>query len=470
MQQHASSNRKLLSRRQFLQAAAAASAVAALAACVAPAAMPAPSGGDAAATPVASEGRPDWVTAAKPYAGATLTGLVADTSWGNGAIEQAAKFSELTGIKIEFEKIPQDNYNQKLQAEAFGQTGAYDFFAIADVITDFAKAGVLLDLQPFVDDPAFPDYNLTDYSQNTLDFLSLRDGKLVTLPNELAGMVMYYRKDLFAEAGVEPPTTWQETYEVAKKLRKGDVYGAIIEMKGGAAAWRFTNALPPGTQWLDKEMRLSALTDPRTVETIGLWRKMYVEDIIPKSVLETDYGTIIEAYRTGKTAMLPCFWPSEVTNTEDPAKSQVAGKNGYAPVPGAAPFAAGWGWSVSTDSDAKEAAYLFISWLTNQEQSEEALVKYGIDRGRQSVINERTKEAIMARPNGSAQWEPIEALSKSWANAKTSPTIPEWSQVWDVIALHVQKIVAGEEEAQPGLEAARSESEKILEDAGYYKQ
>jgi multiple sugar transport system substrate-binding protein len=413
--------------------------------------------------------RPTWAAAAKKYSKVKLTGLVADTSWGNAAIAQSKKFTSLTGIKITFDKIPQDNYNQKLQAESFGKTGAYDFFAIADVITDFAKAGALEDLNKYVNDPKLPEYNLKDYSKNTLDFLSNRNGKLVTLPNELAGMVMYYRKDLFNAAGLKPPTTWEQTYTVGKALTKDGISGALIELKGGYAAYRSTNLLPAGTQWLDKKMRLSVLSNPKTLENFTILRNMYKDGVLPLSAIETDYGTLIQAFRAGTVAMLPAFWPSEIADTLDPSKSKVSSVVGFAPVPGAAPLGAGWGWAVSADSDAKTAAYLFISWLTNQEQSKEALVKYGLDRGRASVLTDETKAKILASVNGDAKLESISALNKSWANLKPSPTISEWSQVWDVIALHVAKIVVGTESPKDGLAAIQKEGEAILEKAGYYK-
>lgn len=44
--------------------------------------------------------------------------------------------------------------------------------------------------------------------------------------------VVFYRTDLFEEAGItEFPKTWEEYEEAAKKLTKDDVYGTIIEAK-----------------------------------------------------------------------------------------------------------------------------------------------------------------------------------------------------------------------------------------------
>lgn len=39
---------------------------------------------------------------------------------------------------------------------------------------------------------------------------------------------LYYNKEMFADAGLKPPTTWEEMTSAAKQLTKGDVYGMSI--------------------------------------------------------------------------------------------------------------------------------------------------------------------------------------------------------------------------------------------------
>jgi multiple sugar transport system substrate-binding protein len=60
-----------------------------------------------------------------------------------------------------------------------------------------------------------------------------------------------------------------------------------------------------------------------------------------------------------------------VPTLENPEKSKVAGKVGYAMVPrgpaGRAPFLAGWAYSLSPFSKHKEAGWYFVQWATNKE-------------------------------------------------------------------------------------------------------
>ena len=58
------------------------------------------------------------------------------------------------------------------------------------------------------------------------------DGKQYCLPFNASSLVVYYREDLFEQAGVEPPGaggwTWQEFTTAARKLTEGDVYGVGV--------------------------------------------------------------------------------------------------------------------------------------------------------------------------------------------------------------------------------------------------
>ena len=58
---------------------------------------------------------------------------------------------------------------------------------------------------------------LDDFLPKTVDTLKY-DGHYVALPWAIDIRVWYYRKDLFEEANVQPPTTWQEFKAAAQAL------------------------------------------------------------------------------------------------------------------------------------------------------------------------------------------------------------------------------------------------------------
>jgi multiple sugar transport system permease protein len=76
---------------------------------------------------------------------------------------------------------------------------------------------------------------------NVMEVLRSYDGKLYALPYAQYAQGLYFRKDFFADAGLDPghpPQTWDEFFEYAKK---------ITEAKPGVHAFAFSK--PPAYHW-----------------------------------------------------------------------------------------------------------------------------------------------------------------------------------------------------------------------------
>lgn len=74
--------------------------------------------------------------------------------------------------------------------------------------------------------------------------------------------VIWYRKDLFAQAGVQPPKNWNEFRDAAKKLTKGDVFGLVIQGKDpGGMHLLLTFMLNNGGGLFDKDKNVTAVND-----------------------------------------------------------------------------------------------------------------------------------------------------------------------------------------------------------------
>src|SRR3546814_16543857 len=62
------------------------------------------------------------------------------------------------------------------------------------------------------------------------------DGVLYGIPMDLASISMYYRRDFFVEAGLDPdrpPRTWDEVTEMGKALTKTDSNGTVTRAGWG---------------------------------------------------------------------------------------------------------------------------------------------------------------------------------------------------------------------------------------------
>jgi len=79
-------------------------------------------------------------------------------------------------------------------------------------------------IQDFIDDE---DYDLSDFDPKVLSYYQI-DGTLYSMPFNLAGPILYYDKQLFQEAGLDPdqpPRTLEEVRQYAEQLVERDAQG-----------------------------------------------------------------------------------------------------------------------------------------------------------------------------------------------------------------------------------------------------
>jgi len=85
---------------------------------------------------------------------------------------------------------------------------------------------VLTPMQTFIDKDKF---DLKDFEQNVLAYYSV-DGKLYGMPYNTSNPMLYYNKDAFKAAGLDPakpPRTYAEVLDAAKKLTKKGADGKV---------------------------------------------------------------------------------------------------------------------------------------------------------------------------------------------------------------------------------------------------
>jgi multiple sugar transport system substrate-binding protein len=194
-----------------------------------------------------------------------------DMVWGPPEyIETAQKLvdqfnEEHPNIKVNYQSTPWNNWYQTFTtAIASGtapdiSTGAgyqafqfYDMDAILpidDVIEEWKNEGKLDDFYPgYVDSMKY-------------------DGHYVTLPWAVDIRVFYYRKDLFEQAGVEVPTTWDEFRAVAKQLSTDGKYGWVIPSDTGGTHNLFTFMINNGGGIFTKDKEVDFMNE-KNVEAI----------------------------------------------------------------------------------------------------------------------------------------------------------------------------------------------------------
>jgi sn-glycerol 3-phosphate transport system substrate-binding protein len=132
------------------------------------------------------------------------------------------------------------------------------------------------------------------------------DGKTWGVPFQRSTIVMFYNKDMFREAGLDPnqpPKTWNEMAEAAKKLTKPGRWGLMIPTTG-YAYWMFQCfAIENGKELMSADGTRTYFTDPAVVEALAFWRSLSAEKkVSPEGAIE--WGTLRQAFTSGQAAMM----------------------------------------------------------------------------------------------------------------------------------------------------------------------
>jgi sn-glycerol 3-phosphate transport system substrate-binding protein len=155
----------------------------------------------------------------------------------------------------------------------------------------FAKDGALISLDTFAADPA----NGTDLSDFIPGFLAdgYYNGQLYALPYMRSTPLLYYNKEMFAEAGLpdRAPDTWDEFLEFSKALTKVEngqtvQQGVSFTMGATTAHWYLQAAIYAYNGLVSDEDFNMYLTQPEAIAAAKLWQDMVFTEKVGKAGIE----------------------------------------------------------------------------------------------------------------------------------------------------------------------------------------
>lgn len=167
--------------------------------------------------------------------------VVTFASWVGGGqtwLNLAEQFHELhPNITIEFQDVPFEEIRTKLLTQVAANNPPDVAYMDASSVGEFAARNALVNLDDFIagSNAIDPD----DYA-DAFRASATVDGHMYGLPIDGESTGLFYRTDLFAEAGIEgPPTTWEEFAAAAQALTDPEKkqYGFIMFAPEAAYYW-----------------------------------------------------------------------------------------------------------------------------------------------------------------------------------------------------------------------------------------
>jgi multiple sugar transport system substrate-binding protein len=375
-------SRKQLSRREFLRLSGLTAAGGLLAAC-APAATPAPAAApttSAVVAPAAAAAAPTAaavaaatvpVTVAAPAtAGGTISVLVAsDKEWVPALIQ---KFTADTGIKVSPSIVDWNDLGTKFTVAAAGGASTYD---VVDVDPSahgaFMKAGYLEPLDRYMASVQNDIVNPSIFSYN---------GKIYGMPWFIDALFFFYNKDMLDKAGISaPPATWDELRTQSLTLQQKNIvkYPLAFQWKQieGEFDLYLTMLFGNGGKFLDDTLTKPMFTSPEGVAALQYLADLNLKDklVNPGSFAMRPLEVMTEMSQN--RAAFAIIWGEVAGSLNDASKSQVVGKIGSSLIPVAKAGNASWTvdgsecLAIPAKSANKDAAWKFIQYFTNKEQS-----------------------------------------------------------------------------------------------------
>jgi trehalose/maltose transport system substrate-binding protein len=398
-------------------------------------------------------------------AGATIR-FAGDSDVGEGGRwtrAVAEEWAQKTGNKLEYISRPNDASAtlQLFQQYWAAKSSDVDVFMV-DVIWQGICGPHAVDLKKYFKDDEIKAFFPRIIQNNTVG------GKLVSIPWFTDAGLLYYRTDLLEKYGYkEPPKTWEELTEMAKKIQEGerkdkpDFQGFVFQGKASesvtcnAIEWVYSYG---GGTIVEPDKKVT-INNPNAIKALDT-AKSWVGTISPLGV--TTYGEeeARNIWQAGNAAFMR-NWPYAYSLGQDP-KSPIAKKFDVTVLPkgGAdgknAACLGGWQLMVSAYSKAPDAAADLVHYLTTAELQK----KHAID-----ISLLPTLPALYSDPDVLAKNPFFKNLLPVLENAVARPstvTGADYNQISTAFFQSVNKVLTGGATAKDAVVAIEKVAKRVV--------
>lgn len=402
----------------------------------------------------------------------TIRILISQSPWLNSFVALVDQYQKETGTKFQLDVTPFNGMVDKMRNSVRAQQGSYDIINInSQGLAEIYAGGFLKPLKEI--DPSFSlptgvlDFGGSAYwnaTKNSFD----PAGDLLGVPTNGNVLVLYYRSDLYKQAGLNVPQTWDELMANAKKLHNPpEMYGFVSRGTRESILFDFSPVLWSygGSFFADPEKGDFSVTlnNAQGVQALEMFIKLNKE-VGSGNAGALEQAELIQLLSTGKAAQGTAVIAA-VADLQDPNKSIVTDTIETALLPAGpsgkhASVAGHWmaGIPKNVPEANQKAALKFLSWFLKKDTQVAYTQAGGIP------IRKDLSDTKLA---GDPAYRFIKAFSDNADVAKMNTPLKEGVRMKEVISLYLNRALIGELSPKDALNGAATEVNQILTAAGY---
>lgn len=365
---------------------------------------------------------------------------------------------EVNGKKVTVEPVYSGNYDESMtKVQTAVKNGKAPDMAVLLSVDLFQIKDSIIALDDMINNDSEAQEMMEDFFPGFM-LNSQAEGKTWSIPFQRSTVLLYYNKDMFEEAGLDPekaPTNWDEVIEYGKQLTKDGKWG--IELPATISGYWIYQALAlqngDGNLMSDDGKEVYFNTE-EAKGALQYWIDLSKKHkIMPDGVL--DWNTVPTDFIEGKTAMM-LSTTGNLTNVKNNANFEF----GVAFLPGKERLATptgGGNFYIFKDipEERQLAAMEFIKWIAQPERAAEWSIDTGYIATRQSSYETpELKEYTESFPQALTAMEQLE-------HAHKEISVYEQGKIIKILQDAIQAAINGDDVSE-ALDKAQEQAEELL--------
>lgn len=321
-------------------------------------------------------------------------------------------------------------------------------------VPKFAAAGWLKDMSDLVSQE-----ELAKFLPGDINGGRYKEG-LYRLPWRTDAGLLYYRKDLLQQVGLQPPETFSDLTQASKTLQQENAarWGYVWQGRQyeGVAAMFIEVLQGNGGFWVNPETNEVGLDKPQAIDALKFLVSTIQQGISPPGVITYQEDEARRLFQSGNTVFMrnwPYAWA--LLNADD---SPVKGKIGIKPMVHApnlksAACQGGWGWGISSMTKHPQEAWKVVQYFTSPEVQKKLILNTGYLPSRRALYNDAD---LLAK------YEFFPLILPALESGALRPPIAQYAQASDILQRYLSATLSGRVNAEDAMKSAASETRSLL--------